>query len=124
MFMVDLVQWWYLRGFSIFVKSLKSKLSDTADFFSVGQLFRTFFMPYRQISASADAESSGSRLSAFFDRLISRIVGAFTRFFIIIFGIIVMLLEIIFGAVLIVLWPLAPIGVIAGIVLTVMGVTL
>lgn len=122
--MVDLMQWWYLRGWGIFVDDLKSKLKDTADFFSIGQLLRTFFMPYRQISAGADAETSGSRLNAFFDRLISRVIGAFTRFFIIIFGCVAMFLEIIFGTLLTVAWPLMPLLIIVGIVVSLMGVTL
>ncbi len=124
MLAVDLIQWWYFRGWSIFIGDLKQKIRDTADFFSIGQLLRTLFMPYRQISARANSETSGSRLNAFFDRLISRIIGMFTRLFIIIFGSVVMLIEIVFGLLLIVIWPLAPALIVAGIVMSVMGVKL
>lgn len=124
MLLADLVQWWYFKGWGIFVQNLRQKLKDTADFFSIGQLLRTLLMPYRQISANSTSDTSGSRLNAFFDRLISRLVGFFTRTFIIIFGSLAMLLEIIFGALLIVLWPCAPLLIIAGVVTSVMGVTL
>lgn len=124
MFAVDLVKWWYAKGWGIFIDDFRHKLGDTADFFSIGQLFRTLFLPYRQISANANSETSGTRMSAFSDRLISRIVGFFVRLFIIIFGTIAMLLELVIGTILIVLWPAVPVLVIVGFVLSLIGVTL
>ncbi len=124
MFAVDLVTWWYAKGWGIFIDDFRHKLGDAADFFSIGQLFRTLFMPYRQISANANSETSGTRMNAFSDRLISRIVGFFVRLFVIIFGAATMLLELIIGTVFIILWPAVPILVIVGFVLSFLGVTL
>ena len=124
MFMIDLVRWRYAKGWGIFIDDFRKKLGDTADFFSIGQLLRTLFMPYRQISANANQETSGTVMNAFFDRLVSRIVGFFTRLFIIIFGSIAMLLELVIGTVLIILWPAMPALVVVGVVLSVVGVTL
>ncbi|MBQ3309081.1 hypothetical protein IJG78_00190 [Candidatus Saccharibacteria bacterium] len=121
MFVVDLIQWWYFRGWGVYLASLKTKLGDTLDFFSIGQLFRTLFMPYRQISAGS-TELGGP--SAFFDRLISRLVGTFTRLFIIIFGGFLIILEAILGVCLAIIWPLIPLLPILGIALTVMGIRL
>ena len=121
MFAVDLIEWWYLRGWGIFITGFKHKLTDSMDFFSIGQLFRTLFMPYRQISA---ATSEDSNLNKFLDRLISRAIGTVTRLFIIIFGGIAIILEAIFGFIMIVVWPLVPFLPIVGIAMTVLGVHL
>ncbi|MBQ3325683.1 hypothetical protein IJG79_00835 [Candidatus Saccharibacteria bacterium] len=123
MFMVDLIQWWYFRGWGTFASGFKHKLQDLLDFFSIGQLFQTLFMPYRQISATTSAEMTGSHISAFLDRLVSRIVGFFTRIFIIIFGGISILIEALVGTAFVVVWPLLPFLIVIGIVLAVMGVT-
>ena len=120
MLMVDMLTWWYSRGWGVFVSGLKTRLRDSADFFSIGQLLRTLFKPYRQISAG----TSGGGMSGFLDRLVSRIVGFFVRFFIIIFGAIALFVEVLVGVIMIVLWPTAPVLIIAGVVMTVIGVKL
>ncbi|MBQ3469397.1 hypothetical protein IJH16_00255 [Candidatus Saccharibacteria bacterium] len=122
MFAVDLIEWWYLRGWRVVSTGLKHKLSDSLDFFSIGQLFRTLFAPYRQISANTSDE--GNRLNAFFDRLISRLVGTVTRLFIIIFGGLAIILEAILGVLFIVIWPVIPFLPVVCIVLTITGVHL
>ena len=122
MFAVDLIEWWYLRGWRVVSTGLKHKLSDSLDFFSIGQLFRTLFAPYRQISANISDE--GNRLNAFFDRLISRLVGTVTRLFIIIFGGLAIILEAILGVLFIVIWPVIPFLPVVCIVLTITGVHL
>lgn len=122
MFAVDLIEWWYLRGWRVVSTGLKHKLSDSLDFFSIGQLFRTLFAPYRQISVNTSDE--GNRLNAFFDRLISRLVGTVTRLFIIIFGGLAIILEAILGVLFIVIWPVIPFLPVVCIVLTITGVHL
>ena len=118
--MVDMLTWWYSRGWGVFISGLKNRLRDSADFFSIGQLLRTLFKPYRQISAG----TSGGGLSGFGDRLISRVVGFFVRFFIIVFGAIALFIETLIGAIMIVLWPMAPVLIVVGVVMAVMGVKL
>ena len=119
MFMVDLVSWWYFRGWSIFLSGLKKKLGDTFDTFSIGEMFRTLFKPYRQISAVTD----GTAISSAIDKLISRFVGMFARLILIIAGIIALILEAIIGLAITVIWPVVPILPVAGILLAVFGVT-
>lgn len=122
----EMFLWWYAHGWSVFLQKVKIFMSNIADFFSMSDLVRTLFQPYRQISAeSASADSSlDLKFHMFLDRLISRVVGFFSRLTLLIAGTII----IIFGAVLsflaFILWPLIPLAPIAGIVLTVMGVTL
>ena len=92
----------------------------------MNSLIRTLFKPFRQISA--DTASSDSSLDfkfhMFIDRLVSRIVGFFSRLFLLIIGCIIIILGGAVSLVLIILWPFIPLTPIAGIVLSLMGVTL
>lgn len=124
MFLVDLVSWWYFKGWNAYFGDFKRRLSDTVDLFSFGEMFRTLFKPFRQISANASGEAIDSKISAFFDRLVSRFVGFFARLAIILAGMVVLIFEVVFGAVIGILWPVVPLMPIAGIVLFVVGVKL
>ena len=114
MFLVDLISWWYFRGWGIYFGDFKRRLSDTADMFSIGEMLMTLFKPYKQISAGADSAV---------DRLISRFVGFFARLTIIIAGVVVLIFEAVFGLLAAVIWPVVPMLPIVGIVLMVAGVT-
>lgn len=123
MLVLDMLHWWYSRGFLELIGGLKERLRNAADFFSIGLLMQNFFSPYRQISAQGTSSSALSdRLQAFSDLLISRVVGAVVRFFILIFGIIVIVLQITMGLVAIIVWPLIPMVTIGGVVLFFAGV--
>ena len=124
MFLTDLISWWYFCGWGVFLSSLKTRLSDTVDLFSFGDMLRTLFKPYRQISAGTTAsEALDVKIRIFFDRLISRFVGLFARLTIILVGIVALLLEIIIGGILVIIWPVIPVLPVFGIVLMIMGVT-
>lgn len=114
MFLVDLISWWYFRGWGIYFDDLRKKLGDTADMFSIGEMVRTLFKPYKQISAGADSA---------IDRLISRFVGFFARLVIILAGLILLAVEVILGLLLAIIWPVVPLMPIVGIILMVVGVT-
>ncbi len=125
MLIFGFLQWWYLRGWSIFARGLLDKLHNIADFFSLGLLLRTLFYPFRQISAYSDDNASLQvQFQAFFDKLLSRIIGATVRIGILIFGIVVIALEATLGVVLAVIWPFIPFAPIAAIILAIMGVAL
>ncbi len=108
MLALSLIQWWYFAGWKTFVKLLFQKISDHADYFSFGTLFRTFFAPFRQIDTESGGRSINERFSAFIGRTISRVIGAIIRFFILLTGIIVILVEFVFGSLLLVVWPFIP----------------
>ncbi len=119
-----MLQWWYTRGWKIFVMKLVDKLRGAADFFSISLLLRTLFAPFKQIDAGGGGNSLGDRMRAFGDRLISRLVGAVMRIGILIFGLILLILESVIGLALIVIWPFLPLVPIAGIYLTCTGFSL
>ena len=116
-----MLQWWYTRGWKIFVMKLVDKLRGAADFFSISLLLRTLFAPFKQIDAGGGGNSLGDRMRAFGDRLISRLVGAVMRIGILIFGLILLILESVIGLALVIIWSFLPLVPIAGIYLTCTG---
>lgn len=123
MSVVDLFQWWYFCGWGVVWRDLKNMLGDTVDLFSIGQLIRTLFKPFRQISANTGGEAIDAKLAAFFDKLISRIIGAIVRIGIVLVGVLVIMLEVIFIMVMVIIWPFVPFLPIAGVMLAIAGVT-
>ena len=125
MFLTDLIQWWYFRGWGVFWTDFKTKLGDTADLFSIGDMFKTLFKPFRQISAGSIEDGAlDAQVAQFFDRLVSRLVGMFARLAIILSGVIVLVFEMIIGTVIMIVWPVLPLLPVVGIVLCVAGVTI
>ena len=118
--------WWYSSGWKVFIEKLKTSLSSITDFFSMSSLLRTLFKPYRQISAESASEhaSLDMKFHMFLDRLISRIVGFFSRLTLLLTGLLIIIFGGLFSLILIIIWPFIPLLPIAGIVLTIFGVTL
>ena len=125
MLMIGFLQWWYSTGWMDFALRQVDRLRNLADFFSLGLLFRTFFSPFRQISAYASEDANiQQQISEFFDKLLSRVIGAFVRFFIIIFGIIAIAFTAAATGIMFLAWPILPLMPVVSVVLAVMGVTL
>ncbi len=123
MLVVSFFQWWYGRGFSEYLASFVDGLRDAADFFSIRLLVRNLFAPFRQISAEKQINLPlNARIHAWFDLLISRLVGATVRFMILIAGTVVMILRAGIGLVLGILWPLLPLLVVYCVMLFSRGV--
>ena len=95
-----------------------------ADHFSVGLLLRTLFNPFRHISASYVDLPLPVKLRAFFDRLISRIIGAVVRTLVIFIGIIAIAIVVIFELIGVLAWLVLPVLPVIGFILWRLGVTL
>jgi len=121
MFLVGILSWWYGNGWLTRTQIVRDRLAASADFFSVGLLASTLFAPFRQISAGKVTGSVSDQMHAFFDRLISRFVGAFVRTFMIVVGLLAMLFHIIFGVILVAVWPILPVFPVIGLILMVIG---
>lgn len=117
MFLVGLMQWWYGRGWAEEASRIGRRIKGAADFFSIGQLFKTLFSPFRQISAGRVGGSLSIQFRAFIDRLISRIVGAFVRSGTILVGLVVLFGHLLAGAVALAIWLILPILPVAGFIL-------
>lgn len=94
MFLVGMVTWWYGEGWKGRLSHSAEAIRSIAQFFSIGTLAATLFSPFRQISAGKVSGPLGVQMRAFFDRVISRFIGAVIRTVFIFAGII----TIIFGA--------------------------
>lgn len=121
MFIVGLLGWWYGPGWQRSARRVTERLAATADFFSIGLLLRTLFSPFRQISAGRVRGSLSVVLHAWLDKLISRLIGAMVRSAMIIAGLLALLLHVVVGAVLIIVWAVAPLLPVAGVVAALTG---
>lgn len=122
MFLVGLISWWYGRGWMGQWKRIAHRFTLTLEFFSVGQLLKTLFSPFRQISATSGSDGSvGAELRAFGDKLISRVIGAFVRLFTILFGLVVITLQAIYELVIMVFWWFLPAFPVVGFIALAIG---
>lgn len=121
MFIVGLFSWWYGAGWRQRGARLREQLVAMDDYFSIDLLLRTLFNPFRQISAGGVRGPLGVQIQAFFDRIISRCIGAMIRSFIIVIGVIGLVLYAVIGGVLLVAWLFVPLLPLAGMALWLMG---
>lgn len=121
-----MLSWWYLKGWKIFSKRLFDKLRDTADFFSMTLLLKTLFAPFRQISAGGAGVNAaiGDRIRAFFDRLVSRFIGAIVRILILLLGGVLLILQFTLSIVVLIAWPILPFGIVVFGLMAIAGVKL
>ena len=108
MFIVGLFSWWYGAGWLDCVARVRGNLMSVYDYFSFDLLLRTLFSPFRQISAGKVRGPLGVQMRAFFDRLISRIIGGIIRTTVVIFGAVTLFVAAIIGGIRLVIWPLIP----------------
>ncbi|MEO6109699.1 MAG: hypothetical protein ABIP50_01655 [Candidatus Saccharimonadales bacterium] len=121
MFLVGMISWWYGAGYKGQFNRVRYRLLSTAGFFSIGQLFKTFFSPFRQISAERVDGSIMVVVRAFFDQLISRIIGSIVRFFTIIFGIIAIVFQSVYELIILIVWLFLPLFPVVGVIMFAIG---
>lgn len=121
MFIVGILSWWYGPGWRQRAARLGERLKASMDYFSIDLLIRTFFSPFRQISAGKVRGPLGVQMRALLDRIISRLIGAMIRFVMIIVGSVAIGFHGIIGVVFLMLWAVMPIMPIIGIVLFISG---
>jgi hypothetical protein len=91
------------------------------DYFSIGLLLKTLFSPFRQISAGQVRGPLAVQMRAFFDRLISRLIGAMVRITIMIVGLVAIFFSVIIGVIGLILWAFIPLLPIVGLILWLIG---
>jgi len=121
MFLVGMISWWYGRGWRGQFVRVRNRLAQTADFFSIGELLKTLFAPFRQISAGSANGSFGAAIRGFFDQLLSRIIGGIVRTFTIIIGIIVLLFQALYEFIILVVWLFLPAFPVVGFIMMAIG---
>lgn len=121
MVIVGFLSWWYGAGWLQRVRAVGQRLETTFDYFSIDLLVRTLFSPFRQISAGKVRGPIGVQIRAFFDRLISRIIGSIVRSFMIIIGSMWLFATAIIGVLAVLIWALVPLFPVFGLILTMNG---
>lgn len=121
MVIVWALSWWYGAGWKARVISVRNQLASSYDYFSIGLLFSSLFAPFRQISAGKVRGPLSVQIRAFFDRQISRVIGAIVRMILIISGVVWLGLQAVFGGLVIALWALVPLLPLVGFVVMLAG---
>jgi len=121
MFLVGILTWWYGDGWRERAILIRNRIASTNDYFSVGLLVSTLFAPFRQISAGSVDGPTAVQIRAFFDTLISRMIGAIVRSFMVIFGLVVILIQAIFGIIVMACWVIIPLLPVIGLLMMVVG---
>lgn len=121
MFLVGILSWWYGNGLVGRFQLAVNRIKISSDFFSFKLLINTLFAPYKQISAGSVQGAFGDIVRAFFDRLLSRVIGAVIRTFMIVAGLVVMFLQSIYGVISVVVWLVIPLLPIAGLIISTLG---
>ncbi|MDB5160434.1 MAG: uncharacterized protein JWO99_697 [Candidatus Saccharibacteria bacterium] len=121
MFLVGIISWWYGTGWKGQLRRIRDRLVATASYFSIGQLFSTLFSPFRQISAGSVSGSIATQMRAFFDKTLSRVIGAIVRLFTILAGVIALIVQFVFEVLISIIWLTLPAFPVVGLILFVIG---
>ena len=121
MFLVGIISWWYGTGWKGQLRRIRDRLAATAGYFSIGQLFSTLFSPFRQISAGNAGGSISNQMRAFFDKTLSRVIGAIVRLFTIVAGIVTLTVQFIGELIVSIIWLTLPVFPIVGLIMFVIG---
>ena len=124
MLVVGFLQWWYGAGWKRQFTNWKNRLAGVYDYFSIDLLVKSWFAPFRQISAGRVEGPLSVRWSAFVDKTISRFIGAFMRTVLILIGLLSLLVTVVLALVGILGWLIVPALPIVGLILTLSGVYL
>lgn len=107
MLVASFFSWWYGRGWRQVAASFRTRTEGVAATFSVAQLSRTLFAPWRRI-ISYPGEGLGAKFRAWGDNVFSRAVGFVVRLIVLFTALLAILAVALFTAFELVLWPLLP----------------
>lgn len=112
--------WWYGEGWKTVATSFRTRYVNVASTFSVNQLLRTLFAPWRRIITYPGA-SLNDKMKAWSDNLFSRSIGFVVRLLVLLAAFIAILVVMLLSVIEFVLWPLLPPAII---VCPILGVVL
>lgn len=125
MFLAGILSWWYGDGLSGRLKLFADRLASVGDTFSIKLLFETLFKPFKTISSDGtNSLALSDQIRAFFDKMLSRTIGAIVRIMMIFVGFIVMIIQIIINVIILMFWLIMPIIPFAGLIMTILGWTI
>lgn len=107
MLVVAFFSWWYGRGWQSVATNIGPRLQGVAATFSVNQLLRTLFQPWRRI-ITYPGDSLGAKIRAWGDNAFSRAVGFVVRLIVLFAAVVVMIVALVFSVIEVITWPLLP----------------
>ncbi len=110
MLVLSFFSWWYGRGWKMVLDSFGPRLKNVAINFSVAQLLRTLFQPWRRIISYPGA-SLDAKIRAWGDNLVSRAIGFVVRFCVLVAALFTFIFVALFTVVEVIVWPLLPLAV-------------
>lgn len=111
MIIASMLSWWYSRGWLWSANQLfVVQLGKVYDFFSVGDLLKTLFAPFRQDVIDTRNAPLGVKLNVLGGNIISRLIGAMIRSTLIIVGLVMIVLLAAAGFVAVIAWPFLPLA--------------
>ena|SRR5579884_1497971 len=110
MLVLSFFSWWYGQGWKKVVDSFAQRQQAVASIFSVTQLMRTLFAPWRRIITYPGA-SLQEKFRAWSDNLFSRVIGFFVRLLVLLAALVSVLVIAVLSALEIIIWPLLPLTV-------------
>jgi len=123
MFIWLCLRWWYSTGWAYaWQRSVVQRLQWCESTFSMGNLVRTWFAPFKQTYAGGVKGSLGAHFRAAIDSLISRVIGFLVRSILLLAGAICGLFVLVTGLLFMLAWPLIPLLPVISLVLIVAGV--
>lgn len=123
MFIWLCLRWWYSAGWGYaWQRGVVQRLQWCESTFSMGNLVRTWFAPFKQTYTGSVKGSLGMHFRAAIDRLISRVIGFLVRSILLVAGLVCSLFVFFTGLIFMAVWPLIPLLPLVAIVLISMGV--
>lgn len=120
MLALELINWWYGRGWITAGRRIATLLVGVSRLFSIPILLRTLFAPWKRIVTYPGA-SLEAKLHAYGDNLVSRAIGFTVRILVLITALCAEAVALIAGVIGFMLWPVIPLGVVLLIVKGVVG---
>lgn len=111
MLVLSFFSWWYGQGWKQVLTSIGPRINNLTEVFSVGQLFKTLFAPWKRITTDPGS-SIGEKFRAMMDNLVSRAIGFCVRLGVLLAAGISIVAVLIISVAEIILWPLTPPAVI------------
>lgn len=117
------LRWWYSAGWQwVWQSTLIDRSRWIMQTFSAKELLKTLFAPFRQTYAGKVRGGLDVQVRAFFDKLISRVIGLVVRLILLFMALVGLLVVIIVSIICLLAWPLIPLLPIISLGLYVMGV--
>ncbi len=109
MLIMSFFSWWYGAGWKMVFKSFGPRITAVSTSFSVRQLSRTLFSPWRRL-VTETGKSLDAKMKALGDNLVSRAVGFTVRVAVLFAAIICICVVAVLSIAEMIIWPLLPLA--------------